>query len=546
MSKSLTAIKLNETKSTPQTRKAEKGQKRNNAGGFSFKVSDADRFRRFLTIGTDGGTYYVGESELTEKEVAFVQKYIDKAGTAAVEEIVNVSSNALAPKNSQALFALAVAFKSEDLAVKAAAKAALSQVARTSTHLFEFAQYLENIAGWGRAKKSAVAAWYTDKATDQLAYQAVKYRQRNGWTHRDLLRLSHPQGLDSNVVNWILGKPTEGELPQIIQTFEALQNAKSEKEVLAILKANKNAPWELIPTEFHKSAKIWEQLFRNGMGQTALLRNTTRFAKLGLFDDMVLAADYAKALTDKEAIHKGRVHPINYLNASIVFSQGRTPRGESGYWGYGREKDWTTNRKVSAALDKGYELAFKNIVPAEKRTFVALDVSGSMASKASGLELSCAQVTGAMANMIAKTEPYSIFRGFTSGGYGYSSRGSSGLTDLGIDENDSLATVSNKISGKSFGGTDCSLPMVQAKKENLEVDTFIVMTDNETYAGSAHPHQALEAYRKASGIDAKLVVVAATSTRFTIADASDGGMLDMSGFDSSSPAFIADFSAGRV
>jgi len=29
---------------------------------------------------------------------------------------------------------------------------------------------------------------------DALAYQAVKYRQRDGVTHRDLLRLAHPAG----------------------------------------------------------------------------------------------------------------------------------------------------------------------------------------------------------------------------------------------------------------------------------------------------------------------------------------------------------------
>src|SRR6188768_461472 len=95
--------------STSQTSKASPGQKRNNASGFSFKVDDAKRFDRFLTIGTDGGTYYVGQQQLTEKSVKFVRKYIEKNGIGAVNRIVEVSDQGLAPKNDQALFALAIA-----------------------------------------------------------------------------------------------------------------------------------------------------------------------------------------------------------------------------------------------------------------------------------------------------------------------------------------------------------------------------------------------------------------------------------------------------
>jgi 60 kDa SS-A/Ro ribonucleoprotein len=174
----LNSVKLNEEARTPQTQKAAKGQKQNAAGGWNFKVSDEDRFRRFLTIGSTGGTYYISEKDLTDEQVKFVQKHIEKAGVKAVDEIVNVSDNGLAPRNTQALFALAIAFKSDDLKVKAAAKAALPKVARTSTHLFEFVQYIENTSGWGRAKTQAVAAWYTDKTVDQLAYQVTKYRSR--------------------------------------------------------------------------------------------------------------------------------------------------------------------------------------------------------------------------------------------------------------------------------------------------------------------------------------------------------------------------------
>jgi 60 kDa SS-A/Ro ribonucleoprotein len=92
-----------------------------------------------------------------------------------------------------------------------------------------------------------------------------------------------------------------------------------------------------------------------------------------------------------------------------------------------------------------------------------------------------------------------------------------------------------------YGATDCAAPMMYALDNKLEVDAFIVYTDNETWAGSIHPCQALVKYRKATGINAKLIVVGMTATGFTIADPSDAGMLDVIGFDSSCPAVMADF-----
>ena len=97
-----------------------------------------------------------------------------------------------APKNDPALFALAMAAGSATSATRKAALEALPQVCRTGTHLFRFAQFVEGFRGWGRSLRRAIGALVRAKPVDALAYQAVKYRQREGVTHRDLLRLAHP------------------------------------------------------------------------------------------------------------------------------------------------------------------------------------------------------------------------------------------------------------------------------------------------------------------------------------------------------------------
>ncbi|WMI33731.1 Ro-like RNA binding protein [Streptomyces phage Patelgo] len=529
------ASQKQERVATPQTKRTpgRTDEVKNNAGGFVFKVDDKSRLERFLILGTDKGTYYVGEQKLTAQNVTFLKDLVRKDERLVVDTLVDVSVNGRALKNSPALFALAtVMTEGKD---KAYAREAVQKVARTSTHLFEYAQYIDDMGGWGRAKRRSVAEWYENKSIDTLAYQAVKYRQRNGWTHRDLFRLSHPQGVDQGVGNFILGKDVEAEV-EILKGFAEMQSATSVKDVVKTLETFKNLPWETIPTQFLKDVKVWKTLFYNGQlrGQ-ALIRNITRLARIGAFDDMVFATDYANAIANQEMIQKTRLHPINFLNAVVVHENGQIDRNGYSMWSMGRKKDWKSNGKIVDALNEGFHMAFKAVEPSGKRTLVATDISGSMSQSAIGLDLSCAQVSAAVSMTVARTEPYSDIVGF-----------SSSIVDLGITAKSSFADAMRKVSNRNFGGTDTAAAIEYATRNRIEVDTFVIVTDNETWGGSQKPFQALKQYRQKTGRDARVAVLGVASTDFTIADPSDLGMMDFCGFDSSAPKALADFSAGRI
>ncbi len=60
--------------------------------------------------------------------------------------------------------------------------------------------------------KRAVADWYQTKTPEALIYQAIKYQSRDGWSHRDLLRLTHPKA-DSLEINAIYKWIVDGEYP---------------------------------------------------------------------------------------------------------------------------------------------------------------------------------------------------------------------------------------------------------------------------------------------------------------------------------------------
>ena len=98
------------------------------------------------------------------------------------------------------------------------------------------------------------------------------------------------------------------------------------------------------------------------------------------------------------------------------------------------------------------------------------------------------------------------------------------------------------------GATDLAAPMHYANDKGLEIDCFVVLTDNETWAGRrGHPVEALAKYRRDHHRpDTRLAVAAFTSTGFSIADPNDPLNLDLVGFDTNMPSIISRFAKGDI
>jgi 60 kDa SS-A/Ro ribonucleoprotein len=539
----LNAVNL---RNTPQSQPADPRQVRNSAGGYTFTVAPLERLRRFLVLGTDGGTYYATERQLTKANAEVVLAWARDRPSELVNEAVSISTSGRAPRNNTALFSLAAAAALGDAEGRKAALAALPKVARTGTHLFLFAGYVEQFRGWGRGLRRAVADWYLSPPVDAVAYQAVKYRQREGWSHRDLLRLAHPATDEADrkqLFDWICGRTDDG--PALVEGFRQAQSATTAREWAAILDRYPSLSWEMLPDAALGSADVWSKLIDNGMPQTALMRQLPRLTRLGLLAPMSGTLDVVvRRLTDRDRLLRARVHPVNVLVAARTYASGASARGQS---------SWEPVSRVVDALDAAFYTAFASVRAANKRTLLALDVSGSMTAPVSGLPVTAREVAAALALVTAGTEPETSTVGFTAASAGAAgsrllrrSIGLDGIAPLSISPRQRLGDALKAISGLPFTRTDCALPMLWATANKVKVDTFVVYTDNETWAGSVHPHQALRGYRDWSGIDARLVVVGLTATDFTIADPADPGMLDIAGFDSALPTLLTDFSGRAI
>ena len=515
----------------------------NSAGGYAWAVDDWVRLDRFLIFGSERGTYYIRERQLTRENATAVQACLAEDGARVVRRVVEISDAGRAPKNDAALFVLALAASVDDQATRTAALAALPAVARTGTHLFHWLQYVKAFRGWGRGVRNAIARWYTRKSPRDLAYQMLKYQARDGWSHRDALRLSHPKApsFEHDLLfryvtkGWsgIAGAgATRSDIGGWLEAVHAVREMSAE-DAARVIRIH-GLTREMVPTELLKQPVIWEALLTR-MPLTALIRNLGVMSKVGL---LVSGSDVVRTvvarLGDREALRRSRVHPLAVLAALKTYIHGRGMKGQG---------KWTPVSQVVDALDGAFYLSFENAPSTGKRIMLALDVSGSMGAPLDGMPyLSCREASAAMALITAATEPQHRFVAFTNGGYKsmWGTLGS-GLTPLTISPRQRLDDVVHSISGLPFGGTDCALPMVEALKHGWEVDTFVVYTDSETWAGDIHPAQALREYRERTGIAAKLVVVAMTSNGFSIADPDDAGILDVVGFDTATPQVISDF-----
>lgn len=520
---------------TPQTEPLDDRQVQNDAGGYVYPVDDAVRMHRFLIMGSENGSYYQNERKLTLDNAAATRRHIATDGLGAVEHIVDVARRRRAPKMSPALFCLALAASADNADTRKAARAALPTVAGTASMLQEFASYVDSMRGWGPSLRKAVAEWYTTREADDVALQAIKYRTRNGWSHRDLLRKGHPK-VERNsdlwhIFEWITQgtQPPERESLRFIHAYLKAQTIEDPAD-LARLITEERLPREAVPPAMLKHDAVWQALGPL-MPPLAFVRNLPALTAHNAIRPM--AADWAvKRLNSMRARENSDgssrpapVHPVNLLLAMMVYRMGRSVDGKN---------TWKPVAQICDALEDAFHQSFSAAPQTGQRIFLTVDTSGSMAgpelNRIAGLTPRMA--AAAICLTVANREPNHMLTAC-----------SNRMENLDITSRDSLWDAMHKTQALQFDRTDMALPILFAAENRIPVDCFVIATDGQSFAGSVHPKAALEQYRRKMGIPAKAVQLAFVANRYSIMDPQDAGTLDLVGFDASFPKLLHDFMA---
>ena len=565
----------------PQTQPADPRQRRNNDGrGYAFVLDGWKRLERFLILGLDGGTFYVEAKALTTENAGVVARCAaaDPARTATM--IRDVSVGGRAPRQSPAIFALAMLAAGGPRAA-AHAYNVMPSVLRTGSHRLEFVAAVAELRGFGAGMRRALARTCFDGDAGQVAFQVTKYASRSGWSWRDVLRVVRPApaspahdalfravvtdadlldlgGADAfgrRVVERMLpsgqkATPYDAVDPALLPAvYHAAWRARRSKDPaeVARLVAEHRLTHEMVSNDVKDSPIVWEALAAH-MPPEALLRNLGKLSAVGvLAPGSALAKDMPRRLAG-ERLQAARVHPYRVLVARLAYERGKGVLGSL---------EWQPVPSVVAALDDAFYTAFPAVVPTKKRIHVAVDVSGSMrghdfrtgwggcADVFDGTRDKDGNPAGfvrpidaaiAQAMTFVRTEENADVGAFTDGYCRFPLHARMSLKEA-------LSSVPN------FDGrlqTDCAVPIVRAMNDRRQVDAFVVITDNESYAGDVHVHVALDRYRQTTGIPAKLVVVATAATEFSVADPTDAGSMDVVGFDAAAPAVVADFIRGQA
>ena len=170
----------------------------NSFGGHGVDATNLYRLRRFLCYGSEGATYNTREPSLgMECALTLIQLLEDGKGCEVVEEIRRFAQDGRAVRSNPALFALAVCSQHSDAKTKQAAFRALKDLCHVPSHLFSFIQFKKELKDgmkcgmWGRGLRKAVSDWYNNQDPIVLVQAVTKCKHRAGWSHQDLLRLSH-------------------------------------------------------------------------------------------------------------------------------------------------------------------------------------------------------------------------------------------------------------------------------------------------------------------------------------------------------------------
>ena len=448
--------------------------------------------------------------------------------------------------------------------------------------------------GFGRAFKTALNRSFLKKTPAQLAYQVTKYQSRGDWGFNDIIKCTHlrtgtgenrkrntkylpsdyqaPPIKPATPMDLVLRYSMYGmeELTKLATAFKlnddpiyeylwAVNRVKSmtetDTEDLIHLVHKYRLVREHLPTWAMKSCAVQKALLLGAadtsshdgslflgdpshravkvvMPMTALMRNLASLTSIGLFEDKELLSLVVKHLTDKDAVQKSRIHPVNVIIAWFVYRKGK---------GFKGKLTWTPEKEIVDALEQMAFLAFTNAPPTTKRYGVFIDGSGSMTAETTFQGLSNADIAALLSLVIARSGQGHLFYVFSAKNTGrFQQYGTptdnTGLYDVGhqIHANSTFEEVLAAVQLSNWGATDISNGIRYLEKSNKHVDAIVVITDNDINTGEK-PLVALNSYRlKIGNPNVKLITLAVQLNDLTIADPSDKGMLDMCGFDTNS------------
>jgi 60 kDa SS-A/Ro ribonucleoprotein len=356
-----------------------------------------------------------------------------------------------AMKDLPALLAAYLTMAEPDLAVRVFAR-----VIDNGRMLRNFVQIMRSgqvgRTSLGTRPKRLVQGWLEQASMRDLMVAATG----NDPSLADIVRMVRPKPATAErraFYGWLIGKPYDvAALPAEIAAFEDWKREPSG--------ALPPVPFEWL-TAFPLTAAQWGEL-AGTMGWQALRMNLNTLARNGAFDVAGVTDKVVARLSDASALAKARVLPYQLMVAL----------GSAGE---------AVPLKVQAALEDALEASVSNVPTVAGRVVVCPDVSGSMATPATGFrkgatsKVSCNDVAALVAAAMLRTNRQARVLPFEQR-----------VVKVKLDPFARLAVNTAKLAAVGGGGTNVSAPLAMLNAEDAAVDLVVIVSDNQSWVDAKH------------------------------------------------------------
>ena len=314
----------------------------NSAGGYTWSVDDWTRLRRFLVLGSEGGTLLrVGaDADARERRRG---RALHRGGRRprGLDDRRGQRARRRRRRTTRRCSRWRWRPVSATIETRRAALDALPRVARTGMHLFRFATVRRGLPRLGPVAPSGRRSLVRGAVGRRARLPGGEVPPARG---RDAPRpaAAGPPGSRGRrgqpdarrvgraprLFEWIVRGGDRDGLPRIVEGFARAQAAETPAATAELVREY-GLPREALKSEHLTSPRVWEALL-DDMPSTALIRNLATMTRIGLLDaGLGRRRDVAvEQLGDGERLRRARVHPIAVLAALRTYESGRGARGQ--------------------------------------------------------------------------------------------------------------------------------------------------------------------------------------------------------------------------
>lgn len=456
----------------------------NEAGGIAYSFTDEHALAQYAVTGCLNGTYYAS----AETQLSTVLDLSKKVSPEFLAKLAVYAREEGLMKDMPALLLAILSTRGEEGI--ALTKRVFTRVCNDAKMVKNFVQIVRSgqtgRKSLGTALKRLVQNWLNSRTEEQL-FNAVVGQDPS---LSDVIKMVHPKPATKArevFYKYLIGKDlTKAEtkkLPANVRAYELFKAEKGGKEVPEV-------PFMLL-TNLELTTEQYREL-AEGMSWSALRQNLNALAKHKVFDSAPLTKKLAAKLADPVEVRKANALPFQ-LFASFNATQNNAD----------------VPAQLKNAIQDAMEAALTNVPEVPGDTFVAVDISGSMGSPATGNRgtatstVSCLEAAAVMGSALLRRNPNNVEiipfsdNVVTHDGpmnYYYSRTVAGGTprasgNKVNFNGRDSVITNVNKLRALPSGGTNCSSVLRHLNERKVKgASAVIYLSDNQSWVDSNYTY----------------------------------------------------------